>query len=375
MLRILVLTKRQYTGKDIVDDQFGRLRELPLELALKGHTVRGLCLSYAQKKEGLFFDGPVCWHSVNLIPMILPGLIRFLKMARTYALKSDVILACSDSIYGIIGYGLSKTYNIPIVFDLYDNFESFLMARLPVIKQLYRHVVRKCDAVTCASRPLSGLVNSCGRKKCTMVLENAVRKDLFLPLNKEKCRKSLNLPQNARLIGTAGALTGNRGIKILFEAYHSIKNKYKDLHLAVAGPRDIKIPGDAHIHDLGILPFERVPIFLNALDVGIVCNLENDFGKYCFPLKAREFMACDLPIIAAKVGSLKELFADHPEWLYTPGDVKSLIDVLERRLSDKTTDYHELPTWKDLSKLLENIMLQIHNSDDCHSQRLFRWRI
>jgi glycosyltransferase involved in cell wall biosynthesis len=184
---------------------------------------------------------------------------------------------------------------------------------------------------------------------------------LFFPFNKEKCREALKLPQNVRLIGTAGALTKNQGIKILFEAYNILKHKYRDLHLAVAGPRDIKTPKDNRIHDLGTLPFERVPIFLNALDIGIVCNLENDFGKYCFPLKAREFMACDLPMIAARVGSLKELFADHPEWLYAPGDIKSLIEVLERRLSDKTTGYSVPPAWKDLSNLLENIMLRIHN--------------
>jgi glycosyltransferase involved in cell wall biosynthesis len=318
-------------------------------------------LSYARKKEGFFQDGPVCWHSINANPPMLPGLIRFLKIASAYAQKSDVIWACSDSIYGIIGYGLSKTYNIPIVFDLYDNFESFLIARLPVIKQLYRYVVKKCDAITCVSRPLAGLVESYGRKNRTIILENAVRKDLFLPLNKQKCREALKLPQNVRLIGTAGALTKNRGIKTLFEAYNIIKHKYHDLHLAVAGPRDIRTPKDTGIHDLGILPFERVPIFLNALDIAIVCNLENDFGKYCFPLKAREFMACDLPIIAAGVGSLKELFADHPEWLYSPGDKKSLIEVLERRLSDKTTAYSVPPAWKDIANLLENTMLRIYN--------------
>ena len=45
-MKILVLTKRQYMGKDLLDDRFGRFRELPLELAKLGHEVTGICLSY-----------------------------------------------------------------------------------------------------------------------------------------------------------------------------------------------------------------------------------------------------------------------------------------------------------------------------------------
>ena len=32
-MKILVLTKRQYMGKDLLDDRFGRFWEVPLELA------------------------------------------------------------------------------------------------------------------------------------------------------------------------------------------------------------------------------------------------------------------------------------------------------------------------------------------------------
>jgi glycosyltransferase involved in cell wall biosynthesis len=358
VLRILVLSKRQYMRKDLLDDRFGRFREIPLALAQKGHNVQGLCLSYRPKTAGLFHDGPVSWRSINATRLMLPGLIRFINKANFYAMSSDVIWACSDSIYGIIGYGLSKKHNIPIVFDLYDNFESFLMARLPVFKQLYRHVVVNCDAVTCVSRPLETLVSAYGRKKRTIIIDNAVRKDLFFPFNKEKCREKLKLAQDVWLVGTAGALTSNRGIKILFDAFNILKNKYPRLHLAVSGPRDISIPRDERIHDLGVLPFERVPIFLNALDVGIVCNLETAFGKYCFPQKTRELMACNIPIVAANVGSMKDVFTEHPEWLFDPNKVQSLVKVLENRFDDRTTHYGSPPTWGDLAQILEKIMLQ-----------------
>jgi hypothetical protein len=40
-----------------------------------------------------------------------------------------------------------------------------------------------------------------------------------------------------------------------------------------------------------MLPFEKVPLLLNALDVGVICNTAKNFDRYCFPQKAREVMA------------------------------------------------------------------------------------
>jgi len=357
-MQILVLTKRQYMNKDLIDDRFGRFRELPLEMALKKHKVYGICLSYKKKEEKYIYDGPVEWQSINAGFLNIPGLLRFFRQAAELAPKVDAIWACSDSFYGIIGYMLSSKYRIPLVFDLYDNFEYFLMARLPIIKQLYRWAIRKSDAITCVSRPLARLVRSYGKKDRVNVIENAVRKDLFKPMDKKTCREALTLPQNARLVGTAGALERNRGIQFLFEAFDMLKTKYPDLHLVLAGPRNMHIPHNSRIHYLGILSLEKVPLFLNSLDVSIICNRENDFGRFCFPQKTREIMACDVPLISARVGSMAELFTNHSEWLYNPDDAPDLARVIENRMMNQKTDYQEVFSWSDAATKLETIFLE-----------------
>jgi len=55
-MRILILTKRQYMNRDLIEDWYGRFQELPLALAASGHEVTGLCLIYWHRKEGLFED-------------------------------------------------------------------------------------------------------------------------------------------------------------------------------------------------------------------------------------------------------------------------------------------------------------------------------
>jgi glycosyltransferase involved in cell wall biosynthesis len=122
-------------------------------------------------------------------------------------------------------------------------------------------------------------------------------------MNKLQCRENLSLPLNARLVGTAGAINKKREVNLLFDAFNQLKLKYADLHLVVAGQRDrsIQIPGDSRVFDFGTIPFERVPLLINALDVAVVCYADDDYGKYCFPQKTREFMACNVPVIAAGV--------------------------------------------------------------------------
>jgi hypothetical protein len=106
-------------NKDLIDDRFGRFREIPLEMALKKHKVYGICLSYKKKEEKKIYDGPVEWQSINAGFLKIPGFLRFFKQAAEIVPKVDAIWACSDSFYGIIGYMLSSKYRIPLAFDLY----------------------------------------------------------------------------------------------------------------------------------------------------------------------------------------------------------------------------------------------------------------
>jgi glycosyltransferase involved in cell wall biosynthesis len=257
---------------------------------------------------------------------------------------------------------LGKRYKVPVIFDIYENFGKFFVAKLPIAKQLYHWAIRESDAVTCLSNPFAKYIQAnFPAQENTFPIEFAVRHDLFKPLDKLKCRQNLGLPLDVRLVGTTGSIKKRREVDLLFDAFSQLKEKYADLHLVFAGQRDgsVKIPIDSRIHDLGSLPFEKVPDLINAMDIGVVCYANDDYGKYCFPQKTREFMACQTPVIAAGVGALKELFMDKPDWLYEPGSSNSLANTLEKRFSDLSTDYMPPPSWTDLTKKLEKIMVEI----------------
>src|SRR5919108_901317 len=366
-MKILVLTKRQYMGKDLLDDRFGRFRELPLELAKLGHQVLGICLSYRPRNQAVVKDGSdkanrfVSWYSVNLGPLILPGLFAYVRQVQSLARRHqpEILWACSDSFHIIAGSSVSRLLNIPCVIDLYDNFESFKGTRLTGVLRLFKRVVRGAEGVTCVSWPLADhIIRNYQRQRPTVVLENAVRTDLFYARERIACRKHFGFPESATIIGTAGALQKSRGIGVLFRAFEILSQTEAGLHLAVAGPRDrlTRIPGRPDVYDMGILPLEEVPAFLNALDVAVICNKSSLFGRYCFPQKAYEILACRVPFVAAAVGSMNEVLVDYPQCLYEPESAASLAEAIRRQLNAPAVVDADVPSWADSAKELESFL-------------------
>jgi glycosyltransferase involved in cell wall biosynthesis len=363
-MKILVLTKRQYMGKDLLDDRFGRFWELPLELARRGHEVHGICLSYRKRPEGSVAPSIQCqpgnfkWHSMNLLNGCWPGPRRYFQLAGQTLrdFQPDIIWACSDAFHVIFGHGLAKSSTAKLVIDLYDNFESYLGTRIPGLLAFFKRALRGADAVTSVSRQLANHVAD--RYQChapALVLENAIRADLFFPMERDPCRKQLGLPQEATIIGTAGALHPSRGIDTLYRAFALLSAGDPQLHLALAGARPSRagIPRGTHIHDFGVLPMERVSTFFNALDVSVICNRDSSFGRFNFTQKAREILACGTAVVAADVGSMKEILGDHRECLFAPSDPASLAAAVHRQLMKPARIRDKVPSWSDLATQLE----------------------
>ena len=366
-MRLLVLSKRQYTNRDLIDDRFGRLRELPLALASMGHDVQGVCLSYRCRHEGLYHDtegnAHVAWYMLNI-----KHLLPWPWDAKTYwhtidriedAFQPDLIWACSDAWHAILGVCIAKRMRVPLIIDLYDNFESFPATRLPGITAAFRRALRIADGITCVSGPLSQYVReTCGCKNPIEVIENAVPDGLFRPMDKTTCRQSLGLPTDEFLIGTAGAISKSRGIETLFEAFALLAHERSDVHLVLAGACDkgLTLPRGARIHYLGMLPVHRVPLLLSALNIAVVCNRESAFGNYCFPQKFYEGVACGVPVVASATGPMRELLKDSPYHLFEPENVQHLVTVLRRQITNPVAVPLEAPTWTVLGHRLEEFL-------------------
>jgi teichuronic acid biosynthesis glycosyltransferase TuaC len=348
---------------DLIDDRYGRFRELPFALAATGHNVMGICLSYKTHGEGRQNDtkesATCAWNMLNVRRLLPFGPKSYWRLINSIEkeFNPDLVWACSDAIHAILGVHVAKRLKAPLVIDLYDNFESYSATRVPGITQAFRRALRHADGITCVSRPLEEYVRKTSSCKCPIeVIENAVPDGLFHPMNQADCRRELGLPADGILIGTAGAISRSRGIETLFKAFKILSQKRSDVHLVLAGTCDKKLsfPNNPRIHYVGMLPPERVPVFLSCLNVSVICNRDSDFGRYCFPQKFYESVACCIPVVAAATGSMTELLKDNPGHLFKPENIDNLVTVLRRQINKPDTLQLEAPIWSNLVYRLEN---------------------
>ena len=368
-MKIFFLHKRQYMQKDVIDDCYARLYELPNQLARQGHQVMGLCLSYFKREEGVSLHyqeqaGSLEWRSINLGMFIILGLSRYIKTVFPLikSFKPDVILGSSDCPMVILAALFSRLTSTPYFIDLYDNYESFGLAKIPGILPLYRWAIKGAKGVCCVSEPLSAYIRQRYGHDNVITIESTIKGGDFYPQDKITARTAFNLPINPKILGVAGSLNKERGIGLLYQSFLKLADKYSHLHLALAGPVDTKAPIPVHpqIHYLGLLPHESVSDFYSALDLAVVCMRDTEFGRYAFPQKTYEILACKTPIVTARLGALGEVFKDYPQCLYEPDNQADLEDKIECLLLNPQVIDIPIPTWRDQAvKLLDWIKLSV----------------
>jgi glycosyltransferase involved in cell wall biosynthesis len=348
-------------NQDLIDNRYGRFRELPLALATAGHDVTGICLSYRTRDEGRSDDvlnnKQVIWHTLNFKRLLPWNSISYWQTIDSIGknFRPDIIWACSDAFHAILGVHIAKRLETSLVIDLYDNFESFPATHIPGMTSAFRRALCHADGITCVSHPLARYIHVTSASKVPIkVIENAVPEGIFYPMDRTRCRRELKLPQNGIFIGMAGAISKSRGIETLFRAFEILARKQPNVHLVLAGTCDkgLRLPQNSRVHYLKMLPMNKVPVFLSSLNVSVICNRESAFGKYCFPQKFYESVACGLPVVAAATGSMLELLKDKPECLFEPENVDDLVATLRRQIAKPSTLKIEVPSWSTMGNHL-----------------------
>jgi len=361
-MRIAFLCKRKYMGKDVIADRYARLYEMPFQLARLGHSVGGFCLSYQGHDEGNWEHdaqpGTLTWESCSLGHLRVPALLAYphRMLRRLHEFAPDLLIGASDIPHVALSAWLAKRLGIPYAVDLYDNFEGFGQARIPGMVPALRRAVRGAALVTTTSQPLKDLViDDYGAHGEVIAMPSTVDKSVFRPMDRMSCRQSLGLPMGAKLIGTAGGLYRDKGVGTLYEAWNFIAHQRNDVHLVLAGPVDPGFPPPAgeRIHHLGMLPHARTAELFNALDVGAICIRNTPFGRYCFPQKAYEMLACRLPVAAARVGAMTQLLANTSSGQYDADDAEGLARALLAQLDHPAVADVPIEDWAQLIGTLE----------------------
>jgi teichuronic acid biosynthesis glycosyltransferase TuaC len=364
-MRILFFCKRKYMSHDVITDRYARLYELPFQIVKLGNEIQGICLSYQGTQSGLFnhqviAEKTLTWHGFNTRWTGSGGLLAYIGQVQQIIndFKPDILLGSSDCLHVIITAGLAKLFNKPYIIDLYDNYASFGMAKIPGILPLYHWALKQATGIACVSEPLSEYIRQRYKHPNVLTLESTIKGGDFYDQDQHAARMVLGLPTNAKIIGIAGSLNRERGVSLLYDSFLQMAEHFPDLHLALAGSTDKVSPIPIHprIHYLGLLPHEAIVNFYNALDLAVVCMRNTEFGRYAFPQKTYEILACKTPILTAKLGALELTFKAYPQCLYEADNQNELQTKIEYLLQHPVVINIPVPTWQDQASILVSWM-------------------
>lgn len=368
-MRIAFLCKRRYMNKDVILDRYARLYEIPAQLARLGHEVRGYCLDYHdgvstyQKWLHETAPGSLAWESQSLGRLKLPlPAYPWQLLRRLRAFRPNILIGASDIPHIALAAWLAGKLGVPYAVDLYDNFEGFGQARIPGFVPALRRATRHAGLTLTTSEPLRQLVeNEYRAEGLVLSMPSSVDLQVFHTADKDASRHRLGLPQQARLIGTAGGLYRDKGVEPIYQAWSRLKTDHADLHLVLAGPwkPELPPPRGERVHYLGHLSHLQVADLFCALDVGIISILDTPFGRYCFPQKAYEMLACGLCVAVTDIGEMSTLFAATPQITFKPGDADGLIAAITSQLGVPTRPVITVGDWSTLIGEIEPLLTRL----------------
>jgi glycosyltransferase involved in cell wall biosynthesis len=156
--------------------------------------------------------------------------------------------------------------------------------------------------------------------------------------DREKIRKELNIPENAKVFGCIAAIVKDKGINELIEAFDEVSKNMPDVYLLYIGQATEKDPvkeSTSEImknHDRIIhLGWQQEPEkYLAAMDIFVLPTYREGFGVVNI-----EACAMSLPVISTDVPGPQESIIDGETGILVPAkQVRPLIDAMQTLLNN-----------------------------------------
>lgn len=158
----------------------------------------------------------------------------------------------------------------------------------------------------------------------------------------EDLRQRYNLPE--RYVLFVGILAKKKNLPTLLKGLAHLRSRMSDApDLVIVGRRypqsddtvSAALVGqlglDRHVHFVGSVPDEDLPLFYAASELYLLPSLHEGFG-----IPSLEAMACGVPVIVTPTGALPEVVGDAALVLDDPMDAAGLCAAMERLLRDET---------------------------------------
>lgn len=254
------------------------------------------------------------------------------------------------SLYATAGVSLSRLLNIPLIIELNAPLALEQLAyRTTGFGELASHAERwtlsQADAVLVVSSELKRHALELGIKPQKIhVVPNGVNPTLFRPAKADPILRERLQLNGGPVLGFVGGLRPWHGVEVLPRLMERLSRRHQKLRMVLVGDGQLRSSLVENFKSLkladrvtftGALAHEEIPGLIRQFDVALAPYPKLDHHFYFSPLKLYEYMACGVPVAAAKVGQIAEVISHgRTGLLHTPGDLSALASDCERLLSN-----------------------------------------
>ena len=241
------------------------------------------------------------------------------------------------------------------------------------------------------------------RERCTLPIEtNGVDVDVFVSKDARNEQKK----NKEKQLLFVGRISPEKGLHVLLEAFQKVVERYPETHLKIVGPiygllpRDflLTLSNSKHIQNLsafydstgnsyfsflqkqlssldiannvtftGFVPNSKVLDYYQAADILINPSFSESFGRSLI-----EAMACEVPVVATKIGGMQEIVEhDKTGFLVEPGDASALAEAIlclilneDLRKSMGKASRKRIVQLFSWEKVVENLLCEYNNICD-----------
>lgn len=287
-----------------------------------------------------------------------------LKLIKREGIDFDLIHAHFTWPSGAVAVELKTLFNVPVVITSHSNIT--LYKELKRKNSNYISTWKKSDAIIRVSKkdiPL--FINSGVSSSKIYHVVNGYDKAKYFPIEKEKARELLNLPQGIEIILNISRLHSIKGQDYLIKAMAEVTKKRSNSRCYIGGngPEKEKLKAQInelglqdYVHLIGFVPDDKMCLWINACDVFVLPSLNETNPTVMF-----ECLGCGKQFVGTKVGGVPEIItSDDYGLLVEPGNAQDLADKIEIALNKnwdegKILTYAEQYRWENITEQIQQI--------------------
>jgi glycosyltransferase involved in cell wall biosynthesis len=303
------------------------------------------------------------WHHWALVHALnTRSLVRAIRSTlRTHRCpERPIIVTGSPPSVGVLG----RLDEIGSVYFCMDDFLALPGVSVEMIRPLERRLLERVDVLVATARSL--LVSKAPASKETFYLPQGVNYTHFATPRAEPAEIA-QLPKPR--IGFAGGISKACDLELL----QRLAIAHPEGSIVLVGPvtlenKVLDILSAPNIHLLGAKPYDELPAYVQAFDVGIIPYILSDWTRAVDPLKLLEYLAAGLPVVTTALPEV-EKYRSHVRIAEDPDAFVGQVQLaLETRSADEQESRRALAqqhTWDhraaELLALFER--LESRNSD------------